>query len=203
MGTQTKEKKETMDETTLQDFTIDTKRDILDYINDSPSLVKLGEKEYKVKGMRYYSVYRIAKLVLEMRANDASLDSDNKVLSALCTDLDAMSEIMAIILVNHLFTPQGIGSYEEGMERNDRLVREMKMVVMNNTYDETQWAAIIIGAIKSIDLSAFFLLKKSVSMLTDSLVMRKRMSVETASRFMEAQSLGMQATSSEPSHNTP
>ena len=47
------------EENTLPEFTIDTQRDILDIINDAPSLVKLGNKEYRVKDMRYYSLYRI------------------------------------------------------------------------------------------------------------------------------------------------
>ena len=88
------------------------------------------------------------------------------------------------------------------MERNDELVKTMKMVVMNSTYDQNQWAAIIVGAIKSIDLSGFFLLKKSVSTLTDLLLTRKKKSEETASLFMEALSLQTQQTSLEPSHNT-
>jgi hypothetical protein len=78
----------------------------------------------------------------------------------------------------------------------------MKAVVMQSTFDENQWAAIVLGAIKSIDLSAFFLLKKSVSTLTDSLLTRKKKSEETASLFTEALSLRMQQTSSEHSHNT-
>ena len=181
----------------LSDFPIDIKRDILDIINDSPSLVRLGDKEYKVKNMRYYSVYRIARLVMDMRKADETLDTDQKVITALCTDLDAMCEIMAVILCNHLFVPE-----EGAMERNDELVKTMKMVVMNSTYDQNQWAAIIVGAIKSIDLSGFFLLKKSVSTLTDLLLTRKKKSEETASLFMEALSLQTQQTSSEPSHNT-
>ena len=181
----------------LSDFPIDIKRDILDIINDSPSLVRLGDKEYKVKNMRYYSVYRIARLVMDMRKADETLDTDQKIITALCTDLDAMCEIMAVVLCNHLFVPE-----EGAMERNDELVKTMKMVVMNSTYDQNQWAAIIIGAIKSIDLSGFFLLKKSVSTLTDLLLTRKKKSEETASLFMEALSLQTQQTSSEPSHNT-
>jgi hypothetical protein len=181
----------------LSDFPIDIKRDILDIINDSPSLVRLGDKEYKVKNMRYYSVYRIARLVMDMRKADETLDTDQKVITALCTDLDAMCEIMAVVLCNHLFVPE-----EGAMERNDELVKTMKMVVMNSTYDQNQWAAIIVGAIKSIDLSGFFLLKKSVSTLTDLLLTRKKKSEETASLFMEALSLQTQQTSSEPSHNT-
>lgn len=181
----------------LSDFPIDIKRDIIDIINDSPSLVRLGDKEYKVKNMRYYSVYRIARLVMDMRKADETLDTDQKIITALCTDLDAMCEIMAVVLCNHLFVPE-----ECAMERNDELVKTMKMVVMNSTYDQNQWAAIIVGAIKSIDLSGFFLLKKSVSTLTDLLLTRKKKSEETASLFMEALSLQTQQTSLEPSHNT-
>ena len=181
----------------LSDFPIDIKRDILDIINDSPSLVRLGDKEYKVKNMRYYSVYRIARIVMDMRKADETLDTDQKIITALCTDLDAMCEIMAVVLCNHLFVPE-----EGAMERNDELVKTMKMVVMNSTYDQNQWAAIIVGAIKSIDLSGFFLIKKSVSTLTDLLLTRKKKSEETASLFMEALSLQTQQTSSEPSHNT-
>ena len=181
----------------LSDFPIDIKRDIIDIINDSPSLVRIGDKEYKVKNMRYYSVYRIARLVMDMRKADETLDTDQKIITALCTDLDAMCEIMAVVLCNHLFVPE-----DGAMERNDELVKTMKMVVMNSTYDQNQWAAIIVGAIKSIDLSGFFLLKKSVSTLTDLLLTRKKKSEETASLFMEALSLQTQQTSSEPSHNT-
>jgi hypothetical protein len=140
-----------------------------------------------------------------MRKNDESLDTDQKIIMALCTDLDAMCEIMAVVLCNHLFTPDDIHGFDDVdsvMSRNDKLVQVMKAKVMNSTFDTNQWAAIILGAIKSIDLSGFFLLKKSVSTLTDSLLTRKKKSEETASLFMEAQSLVTQATSSAHSHNT-
>lgn len=182
----------------LQEFTLDVQRDILDIINDSPSLARLGDKDYRVKNMRYYSLYRICRLVMDMRKADETLDTDNKVIMALCTDMDAMCEIMAIILCNHLFTPDKIKAYDDVdkvMSRNDELIRVMKAKVMNSTFDTNQWAAIILGAIKSIDLSGFFLLKKSVSMLSDSLLTRKKKSEETVSRFMEAQSLRTQQTS--------
>ncbi len=184
---------EEVSESEVMDFDVDVKRDIIDIINDSPSIVYLGDSEYRVKNMRYYSLYRIARLCMDMRKADENLDDDNKVITALCTDLDAMCEIMAIVLCNHRFTPDS--SEDEYESRNDRMIRKMKMKVMNSTFDTNQWAAIIIGAIKSIDLSGFFLLRKSVSTLTDSLLTRKRKSVETASRFTEAQSLQMRPTS--------
>ena len=189
----------------MSDFPIDIKKDIVDILNDTPSLVKLGDREYRVKDMRYYSLYRICNLVMDMRKADESLDTDNKVIMALCTDLDAMCEIVAIVICNHLFTPDDIHNFEdvdEVMSRNDKLVKMMKTKVMMSTYDTNQWAAIILGAIKSIDLGGFFLLRKSVSTLTDSLLARKKNSEETALRFMEALSLQTQATSSEPSPNT-
>ena len=193
------------EEKKFQDFPIDIKRDIVDILNDTPSLVMLGNKEYRVKNMRYYSLYRIARLVMNMKQADATLDDDNKIITALCTDLDAMCEVMAIVLCNHLFKPDDIHGYDDVddvMSRNDKLIQVMKAKVMNSTFDTNQWAAIILGAIKSIDLGGFFLLRKSVNTLTDSLLMRKKKSEETASLFMEAQSLLTPATSSVPSPNT-
>ena len=192
------EKSKDVQSNELQDFPIDVKRDIIDIINDTPSLVRLGNKEYRVKDLRFYSLNRICRLALAMKQADETLDDDNKVITALCTDLDAMSEIMAIILCNHLFRPDDIKDYEdvdETLSRNDKWIRMMKMKVMNSTFKVNQWSAIILGALKSIDLSGFFLLKKSVSMLTDSLLMRKRKSEEIASQFMEALSLRTQQTS--------
>lgn len=182
------------EEKVMRDFPIDIKRDIVDIINDTPSLVRLGTKDYTVKNMRYYSVYRIARLCMDMRKADETLDDDNKVITALCTDLDAMCEIMAIILCNHLFTADGNITDEEGKTRNELYISKMKNKVMNSTFEANQWAAIIIGAIKSVDLSAFFLLRKSVSTLTDSLLTRKRKSEETVSQFMEALSLQTRQT---------
>ena len=199
-----KKKNESVENNELKDFTLEIKRDIVSIINDSPSLVRLGEKEYAVKDMRYYSLFRICRLVMNMKEADVSLDTDNKIITALCTDLDAMCEIVAIVLCNHMFTADGetFENADSLMTRNDKLVSKMKAKVMNSTFDTNQWAAIILGAIKSIDLSGFFLLRKSVNTLTDSLLMRKKKSEETASRFMEALSLRMQATSSERSRNT-
>ena len=193
-----KKQEEKTEDVELQDFSIDVKRDIVEIINDCPSLVSLGNKEYVVKDMRYYSLYRVCRLVMDMKKADEALDDDNKIITALCTDLDAMCEIVAIVLCNHRFTPDDIHSYEDVddvMSRNDKMVAMMKAKVMNSTFDTNQWAAIILGAIKSIDLSGFFLLKKSVNTLTASLLMRKKKSEETVSQFTEALSLRMPQTS--------
>ena len=201
---ETKRKKEESQEQELKDFSIDVKRDILDIITDSPSLVDLGDKQYTVQNMRYYSLYRICRLVTDMRKADEKLDDDNAIISALCTDIDAMCEIVAIVLCNHYFTADGnMLTFGETCTKNDKMISIMKAKVMQSTFDTNQWAAIILGAIKSIDLSGFFLLKKSVSTLTDSLLMRKKKSMETASQFMEALSLRMQQTSLKSTPNTP
>jgi hypothetical protein len=197
------EKENKEEENELRDFDLDAKRSILDIINDCPSLVSLGKKEFVVKNMRYYSLYRICKLVTDMHKADEVMDDDNTIITALCTDLDAMCEIVAIVLCNHYFTPEGSNiGFDEIKSKNDRMISIMKAKVMQSTFDTNQWAAIIIGAIKSIDLGGFFLLKKSVSTLTSSLLMRKKKSMEIASQFMEALSLQTQPTSSEHSRNT-
>ena len=116
-------KQEEIEERVLPEFPIDVQRDILDIINDTPSLVKLGDKEYRVKDMRYYSLYRICRLVMDMRKADETLDTDQKVITALCTDLDAMSEIMAIVLCNHLFTPDKINTYDDALKIYNKLYK--------------------------------------------------------------------------------
>lgn len=187
----------------LKDFSNETKKDILSIITDSPTIVRVGDKEYEMRDMRYYSIYRICQLVTRMKSSDDTIKEDSAILTALCTDLDAMCEVMAIILCNHYFTAEGNSmTFDKMKSRNDELISIMKAKVMQSTFDANQWAAIILGAIKSIDLSAFFLLRKSVSMVTDSLMQRKKKSMETASKFMEAQSLQMPQTSSGPSLNT-
>lgn len=185
-----------MEENEFKDFSVDVKRDILDIINDSPSLIKLGERQYQVKNMRYYALYRICRLVMDMRKADEDLSDDNKIIYALCTDLSAMAEILALVLCNHMFTP------EQSDEERDAIVATMKRKIYGSEFDINEWAAIVLAAIKSIDLSSFFLLKKSVSTLTDSLLTRKTKSVETASQFTEALSLLTPQISSESSHNT-
>ena len=163
MAKENENKQVAQEQEEIKDFPIDIQKNIVDIINDTPSLIRLGDKEYKVKGMRYYSLYRICNLVLDMRKADETLDTDQKVITALCTDLDAMCEIMAVVLCNHLFTPDGNNlTWEEVRTKNDYYVSVMKAKVMQSTFDANQWAAIVLGAIKSIDLSAFFLLKKSV-----------------------------------------
>jgi len=189
-------KKEKELENGIEDFSLCAKKDILSIINDCPSLVKLGDNEYAVKNIRYYSLYRICNLVVKMKMADETLDNDNAILTALCTDLDSMCEIVAIILCNHYFTSDGDNeTFGEIMTKNDRYISIMKAKVMQSTFDANQWAAIIIGAINSIDLNAFFLTKKLVSMATDSLMARKKKSVETASQFTEALSLQTHQTS--------
>jgi hypothetical protein len=197
-------KEKEMEDNELKDFTLDAKRQILDIINDCPSLVSLGNKEYATKDMRFYSLYRICKLVTDMHKADEKLDDDNAIITALCTDIDAMCEIVAIVLCNHHFTPEGNNvGFDEIQSRNDKMIDVMKAKVMQSTFDTNQWAAIIVAAIKSIDLTAFFLLKELVSSHTNSLMERKKKSAETASQFTEALSLQTHLTSSEPSHSTP
>jgi hypothetical protein len=183
------------EEKILKEFDLEARKDIVQIITDSPTLVSLGEKQFAIKNMRYYSLYRICNLVMDMKKADETLDTDNKVITALCTDLDAMCEIVAIVLCNHLFVPCENDDMDSLQDRNDRMISRMKAIVMSSTYNENQWAGIILEAIKSIDLSGFFLIKKSVSMLTDSILTRKKKSMETASQFMEAQSLLTQPTS--------
>ena len=187
-----------------KDFPQEVKNDILKIINDSPTLVKLGDKEYKCTNMKFYTLNRICQIASKFHHD--GVDKGDKLVKALCTDIDAMCEILAVILCNHLFVPdrlKRLDDVNEVMSYNDRLVCYMKAKIMNSTYDVGQWAAIIIGAFKSIDLSSFFFLTESVSQLTDSMTQKRTMSSQILSSWKEAQSLAMQQTSSKTIPNTP
>lgn len=97
---------------------------------------------------------------------------------ALCTDLDVSSEIVAIILVNHLFSPDDITDYAsaiEVMSRNDKLIAFMKARILNSVFEPAQWAAIIIEAINSIDLSPVFtVLISGKALMVSQTNMRKK-----------------------------
>ena len=71
-----------------EDFKIPTelKREILKIMNDSPTLVKVGDKQYMIKNLRAYSLNRILELGFDLCKTDESIDSDKKVLFSLCTD---------------------------------------------------------------------------------------------------------------------
>ena len=199
MKTKEKEKEEENGiEKELQDFTLDAKRSIVDILNDCPSLVFLGGKEYQVRNMRFYSLNRIFHIALNMRKYDEELDDDKKVITAMCTDIDAICEIVAIVLCNHWFTPDNIRTFDDAMDsmsRNDKMISIMKAKIMNSPYKANEWSSIVIAAIKSVDFNAFFLIKKLVNTLTDSFLTRKKKSEETASQFMEALSLQTHQTS--------
>ena len=109
---------------------------------------------------------------------EEDIKDDKSMMYALCTDLDVSSEIVAIILVNHLFSPDDITDYAsaiEVMSRNDKLIAFMKARILNSVFEPAQWAAIIIEAINSIDLSPVFtVLISGKALMVSQTNMRKK-----------------------------
>lgn len=165
------------------------KRDLLDIIADNPTLVKVGNSEYKVYNLRAYALNRIFKVAVNLRLEDKEIDNDKKLLYALSSDIEASSEILAICLVNHLFTPPSeIKSFEEAvqtMDRNDKLIYFMKAKVLNEVIEPNAWATIILGCIQSIDLSTLFFCTQQVSHLLDSQMNKRKKVVEAVSLWKQ------------------
>ena len=140
---------------------MELRKEIIDIMNDNPDIKKVGDKEYRIYNLRMYSINRILKLGLDLCNDDPNnITDDRKMMFALCTDLDKGCEIMAVILCNHLFTPDNVNKddIDSVYTYNDKLIQYMKAKVLNSTVDQNQWAAIILGAIKSIDLGQVFTL---------------------------------------------
>lgn len=173
------------------DIPVELRKEIIDIMNDNPDIKLLGNKEYRVYNLRMYSLNRILKLALDLcQSKEDEIKNDREMMFALCTDLDRGCEIIAIILCNHLFTPNDIkmDNIEDIYSRNDKLVQYMKAKVMMSTFDNNQWAALILGAIKSIDLSQVFTLLVLVKRYSVSLTNARMKAEEQLQSWQEAQS---------------
>lgn len=157
------------------------RREIIDIINDSPTLQKVGEHEYRVYRLRAYSLNRIFQVAIKLRKEDPNITDDTKMMYAMCTDIEGCAEIVAIILCNHLFKAEDINDYQSALDvldRNDKLIEFMKARILMDTIDTHQWAAIIMAAIQSIDLSSVFISLKLVSDVMVSTTNLRKMTVE-------------------------
>jgi len=165
------------------------KKEIIDIMNDSPDLKKIGDKDYRVYNLRMYSLNRILKLAMDLCQEEPDkITDDRKMMIALCTDLDRGCEIIAIILCNHLFSPDNVNKddIDSVYTYNDKLIQYMKARVMNSTFSNNQWAAIILGAIKSIDLGEVFTMLVLVKQYTVSLTKTRMKAEEQLQSWQEA-----------------
>ena len=172
------------------------KEEIINIMNDCPNIQKLGDKEYKVFNLRMYSLNRILKLGLNLcKDNPEDITDDRKMMFALCTDLDSGCEILAIILCNHLFSPDNVNKddIDSVYTYNDNLIRYMKAKILNSTVEPNQWSSIILGAIKSIDLSSVFTMLVLVKQYTVSLTKTRTKAEEQLQYWQEVKS-AMQQT---------
>ena len=185
--------KETIEEEE-KDFEIpdELKRKIIDIMNDCPDIKKLGDKEYKIYNLRMYSLNRILKLGLDLcKENQDTITDDRIMMYSLCTDLDKGCEIIAIILCNHLFTPENVNKddIDSVYTYNDKLIKYVKAKVLNTTLDPDQWSYIILGALNSIDLSQVFTMLVLVKRYTVSLTSTRKKAEEQLQSWQEAKSV--------------
>lgn len=169
---------------------VELRKKILDIMNDCPDIKKVGEKDYRVYNLRMYSLNRILRTMLDLcNENPEKVTDDKQMMFAVCTDIDKGCEIMAIILCNHLFVPDNVNKndIDSVYTYNDNLIRYMKAKILNSTFKTNQWAAIILGAIKSIDLRDFFQMLVSVKRYTVSLTNTRTTAEEQLQSWQEAQ----------------
>lgn len=181
-----------MEEEKEFDIPIELKKTIIDIMNDNPDIKKLGDKDYRVYNLRMYSLNRILKLGLELcEDNPENITDDKKMMFALCTDLDKACEIIAIILCNHLFTPDNVNKddIDSVLTYNDKLIKYVKAKVLNSTFEQNQWVALVLGAIRSIDLSQVFTMLVLVKQYSVSLTKTRKTAEEQLLSWQEAQSV--------------
>jgi len=177
---------------------LEFKREIVDIMNDSPSIKKIGNKEYRIYKLRAYSLNRILKVSFKMMQDNKDITDDKMLLYAVCNDMEASAEIIAIILCNHLFNPDDIVDYKSAFEidsKNDKIIKMMKLKIMYSTFNPTEWASLILSLIKDIDLSSFFMSLTLANHALASIVDVRKRTEETLLQWKQAQSLGTAPTS--------
>ena len=172
------------------DIPIELKREIVKIMNDSPTLCYIGDKQYVIKNLRMYSLNRILEIGFELCKDNKDVDTDQKVMFSLCTDINRGCEIVAILLCNHLFKPENvdINNIDDVYSYNDKLIQYMKAKILNSTFDSNQWAAIILAALKSIDLGQLFTMLTLVKQYTASLTSVRTKAEEQLQSWREVQS---------------
>ncbi len=176
----------------LEDLKIpeEFKRQLSDILIDSPTIVDLGTKKMKIKGLRMYSIERMFKAAQRIKAFDQ--ENIMEAMSLIYSDIDVMCEIVAIILCNHLFDEDNchFDSFEEMCQiesRNDKLIKMMQMKARLNVNNSiTDYANIIVTAFTSFDAAELFQLASSVTLYLESLSMRLKRNTEMLSTVQQA-----------------
>lgn len=177
---------------------IEFKREIIDIMNDSPTIKKIGNKDYRIYRLRAYSLNRILKISLKLMQDNKDATDDKMLLYLVCSDMEASAEIIAIILCNHLFNPDDIVDYTSAFEiesKNDKIIKMMKLKIMYSNFNPSEWASLILSLIKDIDLSSFFMSLTLANHALASIVDVRKRTEETLLQWKQAQSLGTAPTS--------
>ncbi len=152
-----------------------TSKRLIDIMADNPTLVKIKDKEYEIRGLRTYSRIKIAEVYNKIVETEKSVE--NIILKS-ATNLRYSAEIIAIILLNHTFTADN--------KDNEVRIEQMTSRVMLETEDENEWSPIIIQAVNSLNIEAVFMITASAKVISTSLLMRKKR-MEEQSQYIPAQ----------------
>ncbi len=157
---------------------------------DNPSLTKIGDHEFRVHGLRMYSLEKIHQVAHKLRAFEGKdLMGGMKYI---CGNIDALCECVAIVLCNHLYDEEHINydSYEEMMSlmsRNDKITEMVKnKVKLLSKGNINELASIVFSAFAEMEYSELFQFASSVMTYSESFSMRHQKNIEMLSTIRQA-----------------
>ena len=176
----------------MAELPIEFRKTINDILMDNPSIVTLGDGQYRVHKLRPYALNRTYGIGLKIMGTDTKeITNGGDLLYAIATDLDACAEVVAIVLCNHLFDAPDISDYKDItdlMNRNDKLVHAMKCKVLLSDSDISQWTNIVIEAFNALNIAEVFQLRTLVKMFSDSATAIRKKTAEQLQSWQQAQS---------------
>ena len=149
------------------DVPFDSKKRLIDIMLDNPTLVKGKNNEWLVKDLRTYSRVKIAEVFNKIEQTGITV---SEIILKEAMNLKYSAEIVAIILLNHTFTPDE--------NDNQERIKKMTTKVLLETTDETDWIGIVLQAVNGLNVEAVFQISLLGKALISSVTTRKKVIAE-------------------------
>lgn len=152
------------DNNNYQGVSMEAQKKLLDTMNDMPTIIKFKEdKEVRIKALRVYSRNLISQRAWHVKHTEAN--SEN-IIVAMAQNVEMMSEVIAIILLNDKFT--------KDKDNNEKLIKDKALEIQLQTDDFSDWGTIMITALQMLDVNYFFQITALLPMFLEMTAGRKQ-----------------------------
>lgn len=143
--------------------TEEAKKGLLDILSDCPSIIKVGDNDYKIRPLRVYSIRMLSKLASELK--DTKGDP-SEVFKAMGENIDIACKSIAILINNHKFTSD--------WDKNEEMIEETAHEVQTELTSWEEWSKLFYDKLlPSCNIESFFQFTAYLPIISELVVRRK------------------------------